>query len=129
MLATDLDALTEHSSRLQQQYAELDAIVDALVRHGGQDMDAINVRITAIKQTEELLRPLRDHFCQSKESMPAAVQESTQATIDIIKGLMPKLAQLEKDTAAAAQRLYPKVQQSVRAVQMQTAYGNESRNA
>jgi hypothetical protein len=36
---------------------------------------------------------------------------------------MPKLAQLEKATVESANRLFPKIQESVRAVQMQSAYG------
>ncbi len=116
------DLLTELTEQLKQQYQCLDRIVDSMDVHSEPTNEGISEQLKAIKQTESLLVPLREEFRRSGRQLPAHLQQATDETIELIKGLMPKLAQLEKATLESAKRLFPKIQQSVRAVQMRDAY-------
>lgn len=108
--------------QLKQQYQALDSIVDSFSHDTDQSMNSISDQLKLIKQTEETLRPLREEFRAANATVPAVLQIPTEQTIELVKGLMPKLAQLEKQTLDSAKRLFPKIQESVRAVQMQNAY-------
>ncbi|QDT11876.1 hypothetical protein [Planctomycetes bacterium K23_9] len=113
--------------QLLQQYKLLDQVVDALNEGPAESIDDINEQMLAIKETEKSLLPLREVFRQTNDSLPDELRNPTDETIELVKGLMPKLAQLEKTTLESANRLFPKIQESVRAVQMQNAYGGGRR--
>lgn len=117
------DQLRALTTQLLQQYQTLDAIVDSLNEAPGDSIDEISVQIAAIKETERELLPLRESFRANNDSLPDELSVPTDKTIELVKSLMPKLAQLEKTTLESAQRLFPKIQENVRAVQMKNAYG------
>ncbi|MEM8733680.1 MAG: hypothetical protein AAGG44_05645 [Planctomycetota bacterium] len=119
--------LEELTLMLRQQYRALDKIVDGMGEDGALSVDVMGQHLKAIKQTESLLAPIRQEFIESGERLDQLAQEATEETIELVKGLMPKLAQLEKATAESAKRLFPKIQENVRAVQMQNAYQAGSR--
>lgn len=116
------DPLISLTVQLKKQYEELDQIVNSLNARPVDCTDAISEQLKQIKRTEAQLLPLREEFRGSHAQLPPSLQEPMDATIDLVKGLMPKLAQLEKATLDSAQKLFPKIQESVRAVQMQNAY-------
>lgn len=122
MLNTENDPLTTLTLKLKQQYQALDSIVESMNRDSTQSIDLISEQLKVIKETETMLRPLREEFRRTNTKLPPHLQVPTDETIELVKGLMPKLAQLEKATLDSAQRLFPKIQESVRAVQMQNAY-------
>jgi len=122
-----LDPLLSLTNTLLQQYQSLNATVDSLNDGPVDSVDEISVQIAAIKKTEEQLLPLREAFRETHPTLPSELKIPTDQTIELVKGLMPKLAQLEKATLESANRLYPKIQESVRAVQMQNAYGTAGR--
>ncbi|MFN3191413.1 MAG: hypothetical protein ACE361_12900 [Aureliella sp.] len=119
--------LEELTLMLRQQYRALDKIVDGMGEDGALSVEVMGQHLKAIKQTESLLAPIRQEFIASGETLDQLAQEATSETIELVKGLMPKLAQLEKVTAESAKRLFPKIQENVRAVQMQNAYQAGSR--
>ena len=122
MLNTENDPLGTLTLKLKQQYQALDSIVESMNRDSSQSIDLISEQLKVIKETETMLRPLREEFRRTNTKLPPHLQVPTDETIELVKGLMPKLAQLEKSTLDSAQRLFPKIQESVRAVQMQNAY-------
>ncbi len=122
MLNTENDPLVMLTLKLREQYQALDSIVEAMNHDSDQSIDLISEQLKVIKKTETMLRPLREEFRRTNTKLPPHLQEPTDQTIELVKGLMPKLAQLEKTTLDSAQRLFPKIQESVRAVQMQNAY-------
>lgn len=121
-------ALAQLAQRLKQQYQALDDAIDAMNQAGEVAVETISDQLTSIRQTESMLKPLRDACLQTHEQLPPEIRTPTNETIELLRGLMPKLAQLEKTTLQSAQQLLPKIQQSVRAVQMQTAYRAGSRS-
>ncbi|MGB7346353.1 MAG: hypothetical protein WBD20_19195 [Pirellulaceae bacterium] len=116
------------TNQLFQQYQALEGIVDALNLSPESTVDGITVQMKAIKETEQALRPLREEFRRTTDTLPVELQVPTDQTIELVKSLMPKLAQLEKTTLESANRLFPQIQESVRAVQMQNAYGSSRRS-
>lgn len=119
--------LEELTLMLRTQYRALDKIVDGMGENGDVSVDVMGQHLKAIKKTEALLGPIRQEFLDTGERLDTIAQEATEETIGLVQGLMPKLAQLEKATAESAKRLVPKIQESVRAVQMQNAYQAGSR--
>ncbi|TWU02159.1 hypothetical protein [Stieleria varia] len=120
------DALIELTCQLRNQYQELNEIVDQMLQESHFTVDQLSERIKGIKELESRLAPLRDDFRASNSVAPSVIRDPTDETIELVKNLLPKLAQLEKSTVEAANRLFPKIQESVRAVQMQRAYGSRS---
>ena len=113
--------------QLHQQYVELDGIVDKLTQGPLESVDSTADQMKKMKRIEGALGPLRDRFIESKRSLSDHLQTVTDQTIVLVTQLMPKLAQLEKTTIDSAKRLFPQVQQNVRAVQMQNAYVSTKR--
>ena len=122
MTVNETEPIVALTLQLKQQYEDLDRIIDSLNGGAVDSTDAIGEQLRLIKQTELQLLPLREEFRRTHTKLPGYLKEPTDATIDLVKGLMPKLAQLEKATMESAKRLLPKIQESVRAVQMQKAY-------
>ncbi|QDV81912.1 hypothetical protein [Planctomycetes bacterium TBK1r] len=122
MLAHEEQTLIDYTIKLKQQYQSLSEIVDAIEREPGRGVEAINEQMKQIKQTEDLLRPLRERYQEEHEHASGQIKALTDETIDVVKSLMPKLAGLEKASVDSLRRLFPKIQGSVRAVQMQNAY-------
>ena len=122
MSNSDDETFATLTVQLHQQYVELDGIVDKLTQGPLESVDSIADQMKKIKRTEGALGPLRDRFIESKRSLSDHLQTVTDQTIVLVTQLMPKLAQLEKTTIDSAKRLFPQVQQNVRAVQMQNAY-------
>lgn len=118
----DNEALSELTTRLHQQYCELSKIVDSIDEQTLGSVDAIGVQLKTIKETEDELAPMRAEFTRSGMRLSPAMQSATDETIELLKTLLPKLAQLEKSTIESAQRLFPQVRRGVRALQMQNAY-------
>ena len=114
--------LVQLTLQLRQQYQTLDSMVDSMNRTSEVEIEPITQQLTAIQATEEALRPMRETFRKEHDRLPPELEEPNNQTIELLKGLMPKLAQLEKATLDSAKRLFPKIQESVRAVQMQNAY-------
>lgn len=127
MSNTDHNPLLQLTLRLRQQYRDLDRVLDAM--NAGSDLmiESISEHMKSIRETEARLHPLREQQRRINAQLPAELQQPTDETIELLKGIMPKLAQLEKATIDSSQRLFPKIQQSVRAVQMQNAYQNSHR--
>ena len=123
MSSTKHDPLVLLTLRLQEQYQTLDRLVDSMNQSSDVSIEPMSEQVKAIKETEDQLRPLREMFRASGHELPPELNKPNNETIELLKGLMPKLAQLEKSTLESTQRLFPKIQQSVRAVQMQNAYG------
>ena len=127
MSNSDDETFATLTVQLHQQYVELDGIVDKLTQGPIESVDSIADQMKKIKSTEGALGPLRDRFIESKRSLSDHLQTVTDQTIVLVTQLMPKLAQLEKTTIDSAKRLFPQVQQNVRAVQMQNAYVSTKR--
>lgn len=122
MSNTDHNPLLQLTLLLRQQYQDLDRVLDAM--NAGSDLmiESISEHMKSIRETEAKLHPLREQQRRINTQLPAELKQPTDETIELLKGIMPKLAQLEKTTIDSSQRLFPKIQQSVRAVQMQNAY-------
>ncbi|MEL6108566.1 MAG: hypothetical protein AAFU85_21380 [Planctomycetota bacterium] len=120
------NALLELTVELRDLYRELDATVDSMQVGSVEALDQIGDKMKLIQATESRLGPLREVFQQTNSTLPGALREPTDQTIDLLKGLLPKLAQLEKATIDSFQRLFPKIQESVRAVKMQNAYAQQA---
>jgi DNA repair exonuclease SbcCD ATPase subunit len=117
------ESLGSLMNQLLQQYQSLDATIDVMVKTESTSMEGVTSRIAEIKRTEQSLAPLREQYRREFETLSDDLRRVTDQTIELVTGLMPKLAQLEKATVESANRLFPKIQESVRAVQMQSAYG------
>lgn len=120
------DSLLEYTRLLKQQYERLCEIVESISRENARDVEPISTQMKLIKDTEGSLRPLRERFASSQSQPSHQLQQLTDETIEIVKTLMPKLAALEKASVESLRRLFPKIQGSVRAVQMQNAYKGNS---
>jgi len=118
----DEQALLQYTRLLKQQYTKLSEIVESVGRDNGRDIEPISTQMKYIKETESRLSPLRHAFSQSQCKASSELQQVTDETIELVKTLMPKLAELEKASVDSLRRLFPKIQGSVRAVQMQNAY-------
>lgn len=114
--------LIDYTMQLKQQYLDLSRIVESIEGDSSQSVESISDQMNLIKQTESLLGPLREAYQRKNEHASGRVQEVTDETIEVVKSLMPKLANLEKASVDSLRRLFPKIQGSVRAVQMQNAY-------
>ena len=119
-------AILELTVRLRNLYQELDETVDSMHVGSVESLELIGKKMKAIQDTESQLGPLRESFQQTSAVMPSSLREPTNQTIDLLKGLLPKLAQLEKATIDSFERLFPKIQESVRAVKMQNAYSQQA---
>ncbi len=118
----DEQRLIDLTIELKDQYEHLCEIVQSIEHDGGGTVDVISQQMKKIKETEAALQPLRRAYQDSGDSASPRVQEVTDETIEVVKMLMPKLANLEKASVESLRRLFPKIQGSVRAVQMQNAY-------
>ena len=120
------NALLELTVELRDLYRELDDAVNSMQVGSVEALDQIGDKMKLIQETEGRLGPLREAFQQTNSALPSTLREPTDQTIDLLKGLLPKLAQLEKATIDSFQRLFPKIQESVRAVKMQNAYAQQA---
>jgi hypothetical protein len=118
----DEATLMHYTSVLKQQYEELERIVEAIQNESGVGIERIGEQMTEIKQTEQVLRPLREAYLQHHQRPSEPLRALTDETIELVQGLMPKLAELERASADSLRRLFPKIQGSVRGVQMRQAY-------
>lgn len=117
------DAMLELAFQLKKQYESLNEIIDLKIESGDCSIEQISEQINGIRTTEDLLRPMREDLRDRKVKSPDVLQSVTNETIELMESIMPKLGTLEKETLESAKRLYPEVEQSVRVVQMQQAYG------
>lgn len=120
------DALLDLTLQLRNHYRELDETVDSMQVGSVESLEKIGDKMKLIQATENQIAPLRDSFQQTKSKLPQSLREPTDQTIDLLKGLLPKLAQLEKATVDSFEQLFPKIQESVRAVKMQNAYAQQA---
>ncbi len=114
--------LIQDTLLLKQQYEKLAEIIDMMRRDHSRDIEPISEQMRCIKETESRLRPARESFTRSGLQASKELQQATEATIELVETLMPRLAELEKASVDSLRRLFPKIQGSVRAVQMQNAY-------
>ena len=122
----DEKILIDLTSKLKQQYETLDQIIAGLESDSTMSIEAISEKMKEIKQTENMLQPLRASYRDHHDENEGQLKAITDETIEVVKNLMPKLASLEKASVDSLRRLFPKIQGSVRAVQMQNAYkGNQ----
>ena len=128
MSIRDEQMLLDYTVQLKKQYESLNDIVDALENDSNRNVDTISDQMKQIKHTEDRLRPLREAYQQTHEHADGEIQAVTNQTIEVVKSLMPKLASLEKSSVESLRRLFPKIQGSVRAVQMQNAYRGNNRS-
>ena len=122
MAANNDETFSTLTLQLHQQYVDLNHVIDSMGNEAVESVEDIAIHMKRIKETEAELKPLRDAVVAAGQKLPANLQTATDETIKIVTGLMPKLAMLEKATVESAKRLFPQVQESVRAVQMQNAY-------
>lgn len=118
--------MLELAARLRDQYRDLSKVVERKVECGDHSIEEISELIEQIRDTENHLRPLREDFRDGQRVASDELREVTDETISLMQSIMPKLGELEKATLESAKRLYPEIQQSVRVVQMQKAYGASS---
>ncbi len=122
MINRENHELDELILRLRDQYRELDSAISVASVTDDDSITAIGDQLKAIKATEQKLTPLREQVIASGAVIRDESRRASNETTDIIKGLMPKLGQLELETVTAAKRLSPRIQDGVRAIQMQAAY-------
>ncbi len=118
----DEQSLIQETLLLKQQYEKLAEIVETMRQEQSRDVEPISEQMKCIKDTESRLRPMRESFTRSGKQASKELQRATEATIGLVETLMPKLSELEKASVDSLRRLFPKIQGSVRAVQMQNAY-------
>ena len=126
MSPNDERLLIDLTIELKRQYEALSEIIDAIEREPGRGIEAISQQMKQIKLIEDRLGPLRELYQRDNEHTSGQVKVVTDDTIEAVKTLMPKLAGLEKASVDSLRRLFPKIQGSVRAVQMQNAYRGNS---
>ena len=115
------------TKQLRDQYSALEGIIDSANADPNQSVERISEHMKQIKSTEEQLCPLRETFVSDQSPLAFEIKRVTDETIETVKTLMPKLASLEKASVESLRRLFPRIQGSVRAVQMQNAYrGNHA---
>lgn len=122
MLNAEEQTLLDYTIELKQQYQRLSEIVDSLEKESSRTVDPISEQMKRIKRIESSLGPLRDSYLRQHDHASGEIAKVTDETIELVKTLMPKLASLEKASVDSLRRLFPKIQGSVRAVQMQNAY-------
>jgi hypothetical protein len=118
----DEQLLIRETLLLKQQYEQLAEIVETMRQEQSRNVEPISGQMKCIKETESRLRPMREAFTRSGKQASKELKQATEATIRLVETLMPKLAELEKASVDSLRRLFPKIQGSVRAVQMQNAY-------
>ena len=117
--------LLRYSCLLRDEYATLNRIIGQMESDGSPSVEPIREQMQKIKDTESELAPIREAYMKSRDHASADIQAVTDETIELVKSLMPKLANMEKASVESLRRLFPKIQGSVRAVQMQNAYGSQ----
>ena len=122
MTETNDTLLADYTVELKTHYERLDQIVDQFADDSHGAVEPIREQMVLVKQTEEKLRPLREAYLSSDREPSKKVTALTDETIELVKALMPKLAQMEKTSVESLRRLFPRIQGSVRAIQMQNAY-------
>lgn len=118
----DADELFGLTNQLKAQYEQLASLIESLHDENGRDVAPMNDQMQRIKQTEATLKPLRDEFLAKGNVVDGPLKKVNDETIEIVISLMPMLAELEKSSVESLRRLFPKIQGSVRAIQMQNAY-------
>jgi hypothetical protein len=88
-------------------------------------LDAIRSLLTEVKQTEAQLKPLRDILKNDSVSMPPATQATIDQTIQIVTTIIPRIGAIEKSAIDSRESLAPVIRESVRAVQMKSAYSKQ----
>ncbi|MCC9602047.1 hypothetical protein LOC67_15905 [Stieleria sp. JC731] len=122
MTETNDSLLLAYTDELKGHYVRLAEIIDQYAEDSHGAVEPIRAQMTLVKQTEEKLRPLRESYIGSESEPSGQVKAITDETIELVKSLMPKLAQLEKTSVDSLRRLFPRIQGSVRGIQMQNAY-------
>ena len=122
--------LHENTLRLRNLYRDLDSVAGELLRNPDQTvggMDQVRDKMDEIRATEAVLRPIRAEHLEEHGKMPADLQAPTDETIGLLESLMSKITELEGRAQEQSHKLRPKIQEGVRAVQMQNAYESNSR--
>jgi len=102
-IAETLSQNFDVSPERQQQLTELDRI---MIQAGHRYMEMMEV-VSA----------------ERMESYPAEIQQASRDLTDLLERLMPMIESIENRAKEVRKRLYPEVNQSMRAQQMQNAYG------
>ncbi|WP_436715449.1 hypothetical protein U8335_23590 [Roseiconus lacunae] len=122
MSETNETRLLSYTSELKQHYERLNQIIEQYADDSHHAVDPIREQMALVKQTEDKLRPLRQSYLDQSNELSGPLKTLTDETIELVQSLMPKLAQLEKSSVDSLRRLFPRIQGSVRGIQMQNAY-------
>jgi recombinational DNA repair ATPase RecF len=125
-------ALVQHLQRMLQQYQQLNQLADRMLekqRAGATLEDELQVLDSAkqnLAPLETELVALRADYLAGIRQPTDHIQRLTHETAACLKEVIEKIAILEQATKLAHQKLAPVINQSLRAAQMNQAYGNQS---
>ena len=121
------DEFRDLTIQLRDQYRKVSSTVAALCSEEStaaktEDLQKINDLLMEVKTTEFRLKPIRELLQTAGESISPDLKPAIDETIQIVLGLIPRIADLEKAAIKSRNELSPQIRASVRAIQMQNAY-------
>ena len=130
MSTGNLNRLARLVEQLHDQYASLDEFVEQITSQSSvattDHIAQINGFLDQIKQTESELAPLREAHLATAQSFPQEIQAFVDRTVERVVTLIPRIATLEQAAVKAREQLAPVIHTSIRALDMQNAYGRNA---
>ena len=119
--------IKELVGKLVARYQEIENSIDQLSTLsdyvGKKDsMDKVRSVLVEVKEIEAELFPLRDQFLSSGQKFSSPTTQLFEQAANMLTSLLPKINDLEKAAIEERERLAPEIHDSVRGMQMQSAY-------
>lgn len=119
--------IKELAGRLLARYQEIERSIDLLSSVAdyvskNEAMDEVRSIMTEVKQIETELFPLRDQFLSSGQEFSSPTTQLFRQAAEMLTSLLPKINDLEQTAIQDRDKLAPEIHDSVRGMQMQSAY-------
>ncbi|MEL7497659.1 MAG: hypothetical protein AAFN77_08625 [Planctomycetota bacterium] len=120
-----LDAL----NTLLEGYRAMDQLIDSIASQNDQpselfqELKKLETKKLEIEKFESETREARSQFEQQGKPMTPAMKQVFDQATNLLTSMLEKVEALESSMKASQGKLIPEINQSVRATQMQNAYG------
>lgn len=119
--------IKELVGKLVARYQEIENSIDRLSTLSDyvgkkEAMDEVRTVLADVKGIEVELFPLRDQFLKGGQNFSSATSQLFKQAASMLTALLPKINDLEKAAIQERERLTPEIHDSVRGMQMQSAY-------
>ena len=123
----NLSEFRKLTHELRDQYRVVDESVTQIYQHKNSlastdDLERVNGQLNEVKTIEAKLQPIRKQMELEGQQVPNEMKSVIDETVQIVMGLIPRIADLEQSAIESRDKLAPLIHEGVRAIDMKNAY-------